>query len=76
MKIMENYYYLYSKYGALLLVNVFEKPRNNSLGKYGLCPSHYLTAPGCSQDTMFKITKTELEIIPDHDIHRQIIKKL
>ena len=70
MKIMENYYYLYSKYDASLLVNVFEKLWNNNLGKYGLYPSYYLTEPGCRWDIMFKITKTELEVIPDHDIDR------
>ena len=29
----------------LLLVDVFEKIRNNSIKNYGLCSIHYLTAP-------------------------------
>ena len=40
-----NYHDLYLKCDILLLADVFEKFRNNSLKNYGLCPSHYLTAP-------------------------------
>ena len=40
--------YLYLKYEVLLLPDVFEKNRNNSLKNYGLCPSHYLSAEGLS----------------------------
>ena len=35
---------LYLRCNILLLVEVFEKIRNNSLKNYGLCPSHYLNA--------------------------------
>ena len=34
--------------GVLLLADVFEKFRNNSLKNYGLCPSHYLSAAALS----------------------------
>ena len=44
---------------------MFEKFRNNSLKNYGLCPSNYLSAPGLSCDVMLKMTKIELELIPD-----------
>ena len=37
---------------ALLLADVFEKFRNNSFKNYGLCPSHYLSAPALSWDAM------------------------
>ena len=43
--------------------------RNNGLKNYGLCPSHYLSAPGLSWDAMFKMTKSKLELIPDLDIY-------
>ena len=33
------------KCDAFLLVDIFEKVRNNSLKNYGLCPSHCLSAP-------------------------------
>ena len=36
------------KFDVLLLDDMFEKFRNNSLKNYGLCPSYYLSAPGLS----------------------------
>ena len=47
---------------------MFEKFRNNSLKNYGLYPSHYLSAPGLSWDAMLRMTKIELELIPDSDM--------
>ena len=43
MKTINDYYDLYLKCYVLLLADVFEKFRNNSLRSYGLCPSHYLS---------------------------------
>ena len=48
---------------------MFEKIGNNSLKNYGLCPSQYLSAPSLRWDAMLKITKIELEIIPDPDMY-------
>ena len=42
---MKDYHDLHLKWDVLLLADVFEKFRNNSLTNYGLCPSHYLSAP-------------------------------
>ena len=42
---------------------MLEKFRNNSFKNYGLCPSHYLSAPGLSWDDLLKMTKIELELI-------------
>ena len=47
----------------LLLANVFEKIKSNSLKNYGLCPSHYLSAPALSWDAMLNMAKLELELI-------------
>ena len=58
----------YLKCDVLFLVDVFEKFRNNSLKNYGLCPSHYLSAPSLSWDAMLKMTKVGLELIPDPDM--------
>ena len=51
---MEDYHNFYLKCDVLLLPYVFEKFRNNSLKNYGLCPSHYLSAPGLSWNAILK----------------------
>ena len=40
-----------------------KKFRNNSLKNYGLCPSHYLSAPGLGWDATLKMKKIEPELI-------------
>ena len=65
MKTMKDYHDLYLKCDVLLLAVLFAKFRNNSLKNYGLCPSHYLSAPALSWDEMLNMTKVELELIPD-----------
>ena len=50
MKTMKYYHNLYLKCVVLLLSNVIEIFRNNSLKNYGLCQSHYLSTPGLSWD--------------------------
>ena len=62
MKKMKDYDDLYLKCYVLILPDVFEKFRNNSLKNYGLCLSHYLSAPGLSWDAMFKMTKLSLNL--------------
>ena len=69
MKAMKDYYDLYLKCDVVLLVYVFEKFRNNSLKNYGLCPSHYLSAPPLSSDAMLYMIKVELELISDPDMY-------
>ena len=44
----KDYHNLYVKYDILLLADVFEKFKNNSSINYGVCPSHYLSAPALS----------------------------
>ena len=39
---MKDYHDLYLKCDILLLADVFEKVRNNTLKNYGLCSSNYL----------------------------------
>ena len=48
MKTMRDYDDLYLKYDVLLLVDVFETFRNNSLRNYGLSLRHYLSTPALS----------------------------
>ena len=66
---MKDFHDLYLKCDVLLLANVFEKVRNNSLKNYGLCPSHYLSTAPLSWDAMLNITKVELKLISDPDMY-------
>ena len=71
MKTMKDYHDLFLKCHILLLTDVFEKIRNNSLKNYGFCPSHYLNEQGLSWDAMLKMTKIKmikLELISDPEM--------
>ena len=52
MKAIKDYHKLYLKCDVLLLADVFEKIRANSVRNYGFCPSHYLDAPDLIWDAM------------------------
>ena len=69
MKTMKDYYNLYFKCDILLLADVFENFRNNSLQNYGLCPGYYLGTPALSWDVMLYLTKVDLELIQDPDMY-------
>ena len=69
MKTMKDYLDLDLKCYVLLLADMFEKIRKNTLKNYGLRPSHYLSAPGLSWDAMLKITKIKFELIPNPDMY-------
>ena len=66
---MIDYHDLYLKCDVLLLADVFEKFRNNSSNNYRLFPSQYLSARDLSWDAMLKMTKIELDLIPDHNMY-------
>ena len=57
MKTIKDYHDLYLNYDILFLAAAFEEIRNSSLKNYGLCPSHYFSAPGLGWDVMLKMTK-------------------
>ena len=76
MKTMKDYCNLYLKCDVLLLANVVEKFRSNSLRNYGLWPSHYFRnyglwpshyfyTPALSWEAVIYMTKVELELITD-----------
>ena len=65
MKTMKDYHDLYLKCDVLLLADVFEKFRKNSLKNYKLCSSHYLSAPRLSWDAILNMTKIKLDLISD-----------
>ena len=74
MNTMGDYHGLYLKIDVLLLVNVFEKFINTCLDYYGLDPCHYFSSPGLSWDAMLKMTRIELYLISDYDMHLFIEK--
>ena len=45
---MKDYNDLYLKFDGLILADVLKKFRNKSSKNFGLCPSHYLSAPRLS----------------------------
>ena len=65
----KDYHNLYLKCDVLLLGDVFEKFRNNSIKNHGLWPSHYLSAPSLSWDAILSMTKVKLELISDPDMY-------
>ena len=69
MKTMKDYHDWHLKYDVLLLADVFEKFRNNSLKNYGLFSSHYLSTPVLSQDAILNMNKFEPECISDSDMY-------
>ena len=64
---MKDYHGSYLKCDVLLLADVFEKFRINSLKNYGLCLSHYFSTPPLIWDAMLKLTKDKLKRIPDSE---------
>ena len=69
MKTMAYYNDLYLKSDVLLLADLFEKFKNNSLKNYGLCPGHYMRAPCLSWDAVLKTIKVKLELVPDLNMY-------
>ena len=66
---MKDYHDLYLKCDVLLLANVFEKFRNNSLKNYGLYPKSLFGRNTLCLDAILNMTKVELELIPDADMY-------
>ena len=74
MNTMGDYHDLCLKTDVLLLADVFEKRINTSLDYYGLDPCHYFSSPGLSWDIMVRMTRIELDLISDIDMHLLIEK--
>ena len=62
MKTMKDYHDFYLKFNILLLADIFEKFRNNSVRNFGLCPSYYLSAPALNWDAILNIKKLNLNL--------------
>ena len=74
MQTMGNYHDLYLKTDVLLLADVFENFRKKCLKYYGLDPAHYYTVPGLSWDAALKMTKVNLELLDDIEMHLMVEK--
>ena len=74
MKTMNDYRDFYLKTDVLLLADFFEKFIKTCLDYYGLDPCHYFSSPGLNSDAMLKMTKIDLELILDTDMHLFIEK--
>ena len=60
---------MYLKFDVFLLADVFKKFRNYSFKNFGLYQGHYLSTSGLIWDANLKMTKNELELIPDAGMH-------
>ncbi len=59
----------YLKLDVLLLTDIGEKFRNESIGNFSLDPSFYYSLPGYSWDAMLYYTKVELELLSDEQMY-------
>ena len=76
MNTIGDYHDLYLKTDVLLLADVFEKFIKHCLNCYGLDPCHYFSCPGLNWDAVLKMTRIELDLISDIDIHLFIEKEM
>ena len=52
--------------------DIFENFRDLSIKDYGVDLAHYYTLPGYDWDCMLKLTKVELDLLTDYDMHVMI----
>ena len=73
---MGDYHNLYLKTDVLLLADVFEKFVSTCLDYYRLDPCHYFSSSKLCWDAMLKMTRIELDLISDIDMHLFIEKAI
>ena len=71
---MGDFHDLYLKADVLLLADVLEKFISTCVDYYGLDPCDYFSSHRLSWDAMLKMTKIELDLISDIDMHLFIEK--
>lgn len=59
---------LYCKIDTILLAEVFQKFRKEMFNFSGIDPSHYISLPSYSFDSMLKLTKCNIELISEPNI--------
>ena len=68
-KTFGDYHDIYLKTDVLLLADFFEKFRKMCLNNYQLDPCHYFTTPGLAWDAALRMTKVELQLLQNEEIH-------
>ena len=68
LKTFRQFHDLYMESDVMLLADIFERFRSDSLKNYGLDPAHFATSPGLSWHACLKMTKIRLDIIRDPDM--------
>ena len=63
---------VYLQLDVLLLADFFEKFRRTCLDFYSLDPLHYYTTPGLAWDAALRMSRVDLELITDENIHNLI----
>ena len=71
---MGDYHDLYLKTDVFLSADVFDKFIKHCLGYYKLDPCNYFSSPELSWDEVLKMTKIELDLDSDIDMHLFIEK--
>ena len=71
---MGDYHNFYSKTDVLILADMFKEYINTCLDYYGLDHCHCFSSPGLSRGAKLKMTKIELDLISDNDMHLFIEK--
>ena len=76
MKSMRDYMETYCMIDTLLLAQVFEEFRTESLNNFNMDPSHFISLPGFAYNAFLKHTEVNLEYITDHEIFEMLSSNL
>ena len=76
MKNMQDYMETYCMCDTLILAEIFEGFRNESLKKFCMDPCHFISLPGYAYNAFLKTTDVNLEYITDPDIFEMLSSHL
>ena len=68
MKCMKDYMEIYCMCDTLLLAEIFEAFRHESVNNFEIDPSHFISVPGFAYSAFLKETKVSLEYITDPEM--------
>ena len=76
MSSMKEYMETYCLSDTLLLCEIFERFRTESMNNFGIEPCHYLSLPGFAYQAFLKTTGVELDYITDEEIYTMLAENL